>query len=245
MIVHGDCLHELPLLEAGSIDMVLADPPYGMTRNRWDCRIDLQRLWPLLRRACKRSAAILITAAPPYDKVLAASNLADYRYDWVWEKTNATGHLNAKRMPLKAHENVCVFYSMQPTFNPQKSRGHRPVNTFYSRHSGSNYGAADAARSGGGSTDRYPRTVQQFKSDKQSDHRHATQKPVDLLRYLIRTYSDPGDTVLDFCMGSGSTAIACALEGRSFVGIEIDEATVSDAAKRLAAVITEDAEAQK
>lgn len=226
---HGDCLEQLSKLRDGSVDMVWADPPYGMTRNRWDCRIDLVRLWPELRRVCKPSAAMLFTAAPPYDKMLAVSNMADYRYDWVWEKGNATGHLNASKMPLKAHENVCVFYREPPTYNPQKTTGHKPVNSFYTRHSGSNYGSAEAARSGGGSTERFPRTVQKFSSDKQTNNRHPTQKPLDLVRYMIRTYTNPGDTVLDFCMGSGSAGVACLLERRTFIGIEQDAAIFEEA----------------
>lgn len=218
----GNCLDVLPTLPAACVDMVLADPPYGVTRNAWDSQIDLQRLWPMLRRICKPSAAVVLFAAPPFDKVLAASNLSEYRYDWIWEKGNATGHLNAKRQPLRAHENILVFYRRPPTYNPQKSTGHRPVNAFYTRHSGTGYGEASRATSGGGSTDRYPRSVLRFPSDKQRGRRHATQKPVDLLRYLVRTYTGPGNTVLDFCAGSGSTGIACETEGRKFIGIEID-----------------------
>jgi site-specific DNA-methyltransferase (adenine-specific) len=235
-LIHGDCLHELPNLAAGSVDMVLADPPYGVTRNTWDCQIDLQTLWLELRRACKPSSAIVITAAPPFDKILAVSNLGEYRYDWIWEKGNATGHLNARKMPLRAHENLCVFYRKPPTYNPQKTAGHKPVNAFYTRHSGSNYGAADAATSGGGSTERFPRSVLRFSSDKQKANRHPTQKPLALLRYMVRTYTNPGDTVLDFCMGSGSTGIACALEGRKFIGIELD-ATTFDAAQSVVAQV--------
>ncbi len=233
VLINGDCLDELPRLAAGGIDLVLADPPYGTTRNAWDCRIDLERLWPELRRVAKPSAAMLFTAAPPYDKMLAMSNPKEYRYDWVWEKSNATGHLNASRMPLKAHENVLVFYREPPLYQPQKTTGHKPVNAFYTRHSGSNYGEAEAARSGGGSTERFPRTVLKFASDKQRSNNHPTQKPLALLRYLIRTYTKPGDTVLDFCMGSGSTGIACDLEGRKFVGIEIDKEAFAAAQGRM------------
>lgn len=222
VLVHGDCLTELPSIAAGSVDLVIADLPYGMTRNQWDCRIELQRLWPELQRVAKPMAAILMFAAPPFDKLVASSNPSEYRYDWVWEKSNATGHLNANRMPLKAHENVCVFYRETPTYNPQKTTGHKPVNSFYTRHSGSNYGNAERSRAGGGSTERFPRTVLRVPSDKQRANLHATQKPVDLIRYFIRTYSNPGDLVLDPCMGSGTTAIAAACEGRRFIGFERD-----------------------
>lgn len=217
----GDCLDILPTLPEASIDLVLADPPYGTTRNSWDRRIDMQRLWPSLLRVTRPNAAIVLCAAPPFDKLLACSNLRHYRYDWVWEKGNATGHLNAKRQPLRAHEYLLVFYREPPTYNPQKTSGHKPVNSFYTRHSGSNYGAASAQAAGGGSTERYPRSVLKFASDKQRDNRHPTQKPLDLMRYMVRTYSNAGDTVLDFCAGSGTTARACEAEGRRFVGIDI------------------------
>lgn len=221
-MLRGDCLDILPTLEADSVDLILADPPYGTTRNAWDCEIDLQRLWPELLRVAKENAAIVLCAAPPFDKKLAMSNLKHYRYDWVWEKGNATGHLNAKRQPLRAHEYMLVFYRKPPLYNPQMTTGHKPVNSFYSRHSGSNYGEAAANRSGGGSTQRYPRSVLKFKSDKQKDNRHPTQKPIDMMRYMIRTYSQPGDAVLDFCAGSGTVGRACELEGREFLGIEIN-----------------------
>lgn len=224
----GDCLNVLPTLASASVDMVLADPPYGVTRNAWDCQIDLQRLWPELLRVTKPNAAIVLCAAPPYDKVLATSNLAHYRYDWVWEKGNATGHLNAKRQPLRAHEYLLVFYREPPNYQPQKTQGHKPVNSFYTRHAGSNYGAAEASRSGGGATDRYPRSVLKFSSDKQRDHRHPTQKPLALMQYMIRTYTAPGSTVLDFCAGSGTVGRACEIEGRRFIGIDIkDDAAVA------------------
>lgn len=228
-LIHGDCLDVLATLPAASVDMVLADPPYGMTRNAWDCQIDLQTLWPALRRVCKPNAAMVLTAAPPFDKMLAMSNAAEYRYDWVWEKGNATGHLNASRMPLKAHENICVFYREPPTYNPQKTSGHKPVNSFYTRHSGRNYGKAEANTAGGGSTERFPRTVLRFPSEKQTRKGHSTQKPIALMRYLVRTYTNAGGIVLDFCMGSGSTGLACALEGRGFIGIEKNEAFFASA----------------
>ncbi len=224
-LIHGDCLQALDALPVGSVDMVLADLPYGTTRNAWDCRIDLSLLWPKLRTVSKGNAAMVFTAAPPFDKLLAVSNVADYRYDWVWEKGNATGHLNASKMPLKAHENVCVFYRSPPTYNPQKTTGHKPVNSFYTRHSGNNYGVADKATAGGGSTERFPRTVLRMSSDKQTRGEHSTQKPLALMRYLIRTYTNPGETVLDPCMGSGTTGLACVMEGRKFIGMEMDANT--------------------
>lgn len=219
-LVKGDCLSWLPNMSNKSVDLILADMPYGTTRAPWDSQIDLQRLWPELRRVC--GGAIVLFAQTPFDKVLGGSNLPMLRYEWIWEKTNATGHLNAKRAPMKAHENILVFYDRLPTYNPQKTSGHaRKVAT--KRGDGSPlYGAQNLDGVSYNSTDRYPRSVQVFASDKQKSKLHETQKPVDLCRYLIRTYSNRGDNVLDFCMGSGTTGVACQLEGRNFWGIEND-----------------------
>ena len=222
-IMLGDCLKLLPAIADGSVDMILCDLPYGTTRNPWDSVIDLDLLWPEYLRVAKPNAAIVLTAQPPFDKVLGMSRLDLLRYEWIWEKTTATGHLNAKRMPMKAHENVLVFYRNLPTYNPQKTTGHPPVNS-YTKHQddGSNYGATRVGISGGGSTDRYPRSVQVFPTDKQKLAIHPTQKPVALFEYLIRTYSNEGDIVLDNASGSGTTAIAAQNTGRSFICMEND-----------------------
>lgn len=222
-LYHGDCLEVMPLLD-GSVDMILADLPYGTTQNAWDSVIPLNAMWQQYRRLAKPSAAIALTAQTPFDKVLGASNLADLRYEWIWEKTTATGHLNAKRAPMKAHENILVFYKSLPTYNPQMTTGHTPTHS-YTKHQddGSNYGATKTGITGGGSTDRYPRSVLEFPTDKQKESLHPTQKPLALMAYLIRTYTNPGDTVLDNCAGSGSTLIAARRQGRQSIGIELEE----------------------
>jgi len=233
-LYHGDCLEVMPTLSAAGADMILADLPYGTTRNKWDSIIDLSRLWENYARVAKDNAAIVLTAQSPFDKVLGVSNLEHLRYEWIWEKTTATGHLNAKRAPMKAHENVLVFYKNAPTYNPQMTTGHAPVNA-YTKHQddGSNYGATKAGISGGGSTERYPRSVLEFATDKQKEALHPTQKPLALMAYLIRTYTNPGDAVLDNCAGSGSTLIAARRQGRKAVGIEMDEAYCEVIAKRI------------
>lgn len=135
-LLHGDCLDLMPShIADASVDMILADLPFGTTRQTWDKVIDMQRLWREYERVIKPAGAIVLFAKPPFDKVLACSNLPLYRYDWVWEKTRATGHLNANKMPLQAHEYICVFYKQQPEYHPQKTQGHKPVNKFYTRHS--------------------------------------------------------------------------------------------------------------
>ncbi|MCT11250.1 site-specific DNA-methyltransferase, partial [Listeria monocytogenes] len=172
--------------------------------------IDLEKLWIQYDRIIKENGAIILTAQTPFDKVLGASNIDNLRYEWIWEKTAATGHLNAKKMPLKAHENILVFYKKLPIYNPQKTVGHTAVHSYTKKQTdGSNYGRTKAGITGGGSTERYPRSVLTFKSDKQKSSLHPTQKPVALFEYLIKTYTNEGGLVLYNCMGSGTTAIAC------------------------------------
>ena len=202
----------------------MVDLPYQTTQNSWDSMIDLEEMWIQLDRICKSNTAKLMFAQTPFDKILGCSNLKELKYEWIWEKTTATGHLNAKKMPMKAHENILVFYKSLPTYNPQKTIGHKPANS-YTKHQddGSNYGETKVGISGGGQTDRYPRSVQVFKTDKQKVSLHPTQKPVALLEYLIKTYSNEGDTVLDFTAGSFSTGVASLNTNRKFIGIEMEE----------------------
>jgi site-specific DNA-methyltransferase (adenine-specific) len=236
-IYNEDCLVGMRKIPDKSVDMILCDLPYGTTRNKWDSIIPLEPLWSEYERVIKDDGAIVLTAQTPFDKVLGASNLKLLRYEWIWEKTCATGHLNAKKMPMKAHENILVFYKQLPTYNAQKTSGHPPVHT-YTKHTGdgSNYGDTRLGIRGGGSTERYPRSVLVFSTDKQRESYHPTQKPVDLFRYLIRTYTNPGETVLDNCIGSGTTVVAATLEGRNFIGFETDGGYVDVANERIAAL---------
>ncbi|WP_455938459.1 DNA-methyltransferase [Gemella morbillorum] len=220
----GDCLEKMKDIESKSIDMILCDLPYGTTRNKWDTVIPLELLWGQYNRIIKDNGAIVLFAQTPFDKVLGVSNLKMLRYEWIWEKTTVTGYLNAKKMPMKAHENILVFYKKLPTYNPQKTSGHKrkvskaehKINcaktTTYGEYGLTTYD----------STERYPRSVQIFKSDKQKEALHPTQKPVILLEYLIKTYTNEEEIVLDNCMGSGSTGVACLNTNRKFIGIEKD-----------------------
>lgn len=217
----GDCLERLKELPDSSVDMVLADPPYGTTNCAWDCPIDLKALWAQLNRVVKDTGAILLTAQTPFDKVLGTSNLKALRYEWIWEKGNATGFFNAKKMPLKAHENILVFYRRLPVYNPQKTSGHERKTAGRMGSKSDCYGK-EVKKTYYDSTDRYPRSVQRFSSDKQKNSLHPTQKPLALMRYLIETYSNQGDTILDFAMGSGTTGEAAILTGRKFIGVELD-----------------------
>lgn len=233
----GDCLEILPTLEAGSVDMVLCDLPYGTTRNEWDCEVPLDRLWPEYWRIIKPNGAIVLTAQTPFDKSLGASCIRHLKYEWIWEKTEATGHLNAKKCPMKAHENVLVFYRKLPTYNPQKTYGHeRKTAIQVNAKQSSNYGRADN-KPPYDSTERYPRSVIKLSTDKQRSKLHPTQKPLALMEYLIRTYTNEGETVLDNTMGSGTTGVACKNTGRSFIGIESDPEYFRIASDRINGVL--------
>lgn len=222
-IYNGDCLEIMNEVTDKSIDMILCDLPYGTTQNKWDTPIELNSLWRHYERIIKDNGCIALFAQAPFDKILAVSNLELFRYEWIVEKTRATGHLNANKMPLKAHENVLIFYKKQPVYNAQKTYGHPPVHN-YTKHSddGSNYGAVKIGISGGGSTSRYLRDVIKYKWDTRTNALHPTQKPVALLEYFIKTYTNENDVVLDSCMGSGSTGVACRNTQRHFIGIELD-----------------------
>ena len=219
----GDCFDLLPSIPDGSVDMILCDLPYGTTKCKWDSVLDLPKLWEHYERIIKTNGAILLFAQTPFDKVLGCSNLKLLKYEWIWEKTKATGHLNAKKMPMKAHENILVFYKKPPTYNPKKTQGHErkvskaehKVNCIESDvyNKGQQLTSYD-------STERYPRSVLKFKTDKQTEALHPTQKPVALLEYFIKTYTNEGDVVLDNCSGVASTGVACENTGRGYILIE-------------------------
>ncbi len=227
----GDCLEVMQTIADKSVDMILCDLPYGTTQNKWDSVIPLDQLWTHYNRIAKPNAAIVLTAQAPFDKVLGASNVAALRYEWIWRKEAGTGFLNAKRAPLKDHENVLVFYREPPTYNPQMRTGFKPYKCAQGKTKSANYGAQSGAvtESNG---ERYPLTVLDFPRDKGKVH--PTQKPVALMEYLIRTYTNEGEAVLDNCMGSGTTGVACANTGRNFIGIERDPGYFAIATNRIA-----------
>ena len=242
----GDCLELMKDVAENSVDLILCDLPYGTTKNKWDSVIDLELLWEQYNRIIKDRGAILLFAQTPFDKVLGVSNLENLRYEIIWQKTAPTGFLNAKKMPMKAHENILVFYQKLPTYNPQMTQGHpRKVSSKKSRsesakrHSEkslkgeSNYGVFANDIEGYDSTERYPLSVQVFAKDQQKDNYHPTQKPVALLEWLLKTYSNEGDLVLDNCMGSGSTGVACVNLNRNFIGMELTEQYFEIAKERI------------
>ncbi len=229
---NADCFEVFPQIASGTVDLVCADIPYGTTQCRWDSVLDLALLWEQLYRIVKPSAAIVLFSAQPFTSVLISSNLRDWRSEWIWEKGNATGFLNAKKQPLRAHENIEVFYRRQPTYNPQFTHGHERRTSKRKTVNSECYGKA-LTLTKYDSTSRYPRDVQFFSSDKQTGNYHPTQKPLALVQYLIETYSNPGDTVLDFTMGSGTAGVACQQTERNFIGIEKDAAIYRTACERM------------
>lgn len=214
-LLQGDCLERMKEIPDGSIDLILTDPPYGTTACKWDSIVDLDLMWEQLKRIIKPNGAIVMTASQPFTSLLGASNIKDLRYSWVWEKSSATGHLNAKRMPMKNSEDVLVFYKRQPIYNPQ---GLSDCNKIVRRgNNGDCYG--NSGKENLQTKTNYPRTIQKFKSEGRTIH--PTQKPVELMEYMIKTYTNEGETVLDFTMGSGSTILAADNLNRNAIGIEM------------------------
>lgn len=238
-LITGDCVETMMRLEPASVDMLFTDLPYGTTNCKWDTPIDLHNFWAAASRVVKPGGAKVLFAQSPFDKVLAVSNLKEFRYEWIWEKTEATGHLNAKRMPMKAHENILVFYDRLPTYNPQITHGHkRKVSTAMHRRNckhGEMYG--EYKNVSYDSTDRYPRDVLRGPTDKRHSNLHPTQKPVWLCEQMVLTYTDAGQTVLDCCMGSGSIGEACRNTERRYIGIDNDAHWVEVAAARLGSIL--------
>ena len=217
-IYNEDCLEGMKRIPDKSVDMILADLPYGTTRNKWDSIIPLDLLWEQYDRIIKDNGAIVLTAQTPFDKVLGVSNLKHLKYEWIWQKDAGTGFLNAKKMPLKDHENILVFYKKPPTYNPQMRTGFKPYTTTKGHH-GTNYGS-DKGATTVSDGERYPLTTMKFPRD--SNKLHPTQKPVALFEYLIRTYTNENETVHDNVMGLGTTAIACINTNRNYIGFEMD-----------------------
>ena len=232
MIFHDDCFNALKNIPDGSVDMILTDPPYGTTNLEWDSAPDLVRMFAEFNRVIKKNGAIVVTAQQPFATDCIVANRKYFRYEWIWEKTMAMGFLDAKKKPMKAHENVLVFYKALPTYNPQKTLGHgsiaekirikekNSIATHYHKHRRTDYINTDGSR--------YPRDVVKFSNQSgtifgkktTTASKHPTQKPVALFEYLIRTYTNEGETVLDCFAGSGTTAAAAINTGRKYIVVE-------------------------
>lgn len=217
----GNCLNILKEIENNTVDMILTDLPYGTTACSWDIIIPFEQLWTELNRVTKLSGAMVFTCAMPFTAILAGSNIQNLKTEWIWEKPQGTNPLNAKKMPLRAHENILVFYRKQPIYNPQKWFS-TPYKGFNSNSSkvGEIYGDVNSSHRDNPTGERYPKTILRFKQEKGL---HPTQKPVTLMEYLIKTYSNKDDTILDCTMGSGTTGVACVNLSRNFIGIELTQ----------------------
>ena len=235
-LIQGDCLEKMKDISDGNIDFILCDLPYGTTQNKWDAVIPLHKLWVEYNRVLKRNGACVLFCAQPFTSILIVSNLLFFKYDWVWKKPKGTGHLNAKKQPMRDKEDLAVFYRESCTYNPQMTIG-----TPYKDKAGKDhlkttsmtgsYGVYTNFREDNNGF-RYPKQVLNFNVVERGTL-HPTQKPVDLCEYLIKTYTNENETVLDNCMGSGTTGVACKNLNRNFIGIESNPEYFKIAEKRI------------
>lgn len=239
-LMQGDCLELMKKIPDKSIDMIFCDLPYGTTKCRWDNVIPFEPLWKHYNRIIKSNGAIVLFSQMPFTFALYNSQPKLFRYEWIWDKNIGTGFLNAKKMPLKQHENILVFYKKLPTYNPQFEYGKEK----YAKKSstdGEIYRKGIAGHFSSSDGRRYPKDIINFSNHNgcvwgrktEEAGLHPTRKPIPLLEYLIRTYTNEGETVLDNCMGSGSTGVACINTNRSFIGIELDERYFNIAKERI------------
>lgn len=227
-LIHGDCLKVMKSIKDKSVDMILCDLPYGVTRNKKDIQLPLDELWQQYSRVIKDNGCIALFAQGLFYVDLINSNRKLFRYDLVWDKVLISGFLNANRMPLRKHEQIAIFYKNQPTYNPQFTQGkplHSKGKSYKSKEpKNQNYGKFNSTEdTRAGSTDKYPTSILSFKKCHPSKSLHPTEKSIECLEWLIKTYTNENEVVLDNCMGSGSTMVACINTNRKGIGIELDE----------------------
>ena len=243
-LLKGDCLELMKSIPSGSVDAIITDPPYGTTACKWDSVIDFDLMWLELNRIIKPNGAIVLFGSEPFSSALRMSNIKNYKYDWIWNKVLGKNFLLAKKMPLKSHEIISVFYKKQPTYNPQRTEKKSEATLKREKRKmdcndksiSEHYGRIKRVNSD--SDYKYPVTIQTFKQQNKSNQfskkvLHPTQKPVELMEYLIKTYTNENETVLDFTMGSGSTGVAAKNLNRNFIGIEQDENYFNIAKERI------------
>ena len=229
----GDCLELMKTIPSGSVDAIITDPPYGTTACKWDSVIPFDLMWEQLNRIIKPNGAIVLFGSEPFSSALRMSNIKNYKYDWIWEKSKATGFAMCKNRPLKAHEMVHIFAKNKEQYNPQKTDG-APYKAKLGKKESEEM-STGSVRYDNKDGKRYPRSVQYFKTSEteRNGYNHPTQKPVELMEYLIKTYTNENETVLDFTMGSGSTGVACVNTFRKFIGIEMGDNYFNIASKRI------------
>ena len=232
----GDCLELMNNIPDKSVDCIITDLPYGTTQCKWDTIIPFEPLWKQYNRIIKDNGAIVLFGTEPFSSHLRLSNLKNYKYDWIWDKVKGTGFLNAKRQPMRNHELISVFYKKQCTYNPQKTYGHKMKKSYRSKDLQTDVYGEMKNDYTYESTERYPRSIQVFSTDTQNSSLHPTQKPVALIEYLIKTYTNDGELVFDSCMGSGTTGVACINTNRRFIGIELDNNYFEIAKNRISEV---------
>jgi DNA modification methylase len=242
-LYHGDCLEVLPTFPPASVEAIITDLPYGTTACEWDSIIPLAPMWEQVKRVLKPSGVFITTSAQPFTSVLIVSNLSMFRYDVTWDKVTPTGFLNCDNAPLRSHESIVIFYQAQPTYNPQMIKkpykGSRTGAGFTQKGESIKDGVYGSLVHGSGfrSDMSYPKSVWEFPTGNghtKSHYEHPTQKPVNLYEYIIRTYTNAGETVLDICMGSGTTGVAAVQTGRNFIGIEKEQKYFEIASRRIA-----------
>ena len=239
-LIQGDCLEKMKEIPDGSVDMILTDPPYGTTACKWDSIIPLEPMWEQLKRIIKPNGAIVLFGSEPFSSAVRSSNYKMFKYDWVWDKNRVTGALNAKKQPLRCYEVISVFYLKQPVYKPQglidfiknnstgvlkNGRSHETTGKINQTENGK-YKQTKAG---------YPKNIIRMSSE--VGNVHPTQKPVALMEYLIKTYTNENETVLDFTMGSGTTGVAAKNLNRSFIGIELDENYFDIAKERIGGIV--------
>jgi site-specific DNA-methyltransferase (adenine-specific) len=232
-LIYGDALKEMMKLQSKSMGAIITDIPYGTTQCKWDNIIPFNPMWDQLHRIIKPNRAIALFGSEPFSSALRLSNINNFKYDWIWDKPKGTGFLNAKKRPMVNHEIISIFYEKQCLYNPIKTKNHQKKVSSRSKHHKTDVYNDTNKDYKYNSTERYPRSVQTFHSDTQNTSLHPTQKPVKLMEYFIKTYTNEGDIVLDFTMGSGTTGIACKNLNRKFVGIENDKNYFDTAVNRI------------
>lgn len=237
-LLQGDCLELMKDIPDKTVDMILCDLPYGVTQNKKDITLPFDKLWEQYNRIIKNNGCIALFGQGLFFIDLVNSNRKMYRYDLVWDKVLTSGHLNAKRLPLRQHEQIAIFYKNKCTYNPQMTKGkplHSKGSLFLTKYpKNNNYGKSylqDDSRKG--SVQKYPKTILQFQKPHPSISKHPTEKSVKLLEWLIKTYTNENELVLDNCMGSGSCGVACVNTNRNFIGIELDENYFNIAKERI------------